>query len=529
MAIVSPPPIQPLGLPESELERRCEILQSKLSTLWETISKFTGKEQTIVVVPSLTLEFELMGAELQGYEERMLFMLLLLRQPRARLIYVTSQTILPWTLDYYLSLMPGVINQHARARFFNIAVEDRSSRPLTVKLLERPNVCEKIRSLILDPEWAHLVPFNVTVDERNLSLRLGIPIYGAEPKFSHLGSKTGSRTIFSEAGISYPMGYEDVHSFDDVLDALTKIRKHKKHVTGAMVKLNDSVSGQGNAVIDLANLPDPSLNDPEVIKRLQERLELMNIESKIPIDKFFEMLEQSGGIVEERIQGSELRSPSVQMRITPLGETEVLSSHDQLLGGPNSQTFLGSRFPADPGYGSQICKEARKVGERLAKLGVLGRFAVDFVVVRAPGGHWHSYAIEINLRKGGTTHPFLILQYLTEGSFDEEQGVFRAPTGEKKYYVSSDNLQDSLYRLFTPQDLIDILITQGLHFDQAHQTGVLIHMLATIGENGRFGAVAVENSPEQALELFNRLQFVVKEAGRKAMQLPRLPEYKRKS
>src|SRR5262249_60881372 len=94
-------------------------------------------------------------------------------------------------------------------------------------------------------------------------------------------------------------------------------------------------------------------------------------------------LEQLGGVVEERVAGEEFRSPSVQLRITPLGEVELLSTHDQLLGGPGGQRYLGCRFPADSAYAPIITREAKKVGTRLAKEGVLGRFAIDFVVVRS--------------------------------------------------------------------------------------------------------------------------------------------------
>ena len=65
------------------------------------------------------------------------------------------------TLDYYLSIMPGVITSHALERFFNVTPEDRTPRPLTTKLLERPNVCEHIRSLILDLNRAHLITYCV--------------------------------------------------------------------------------------------------------------------------------------------------------------------------------------------------------------------------------------------------------------------------------------------------------------------------------------------------------------------------------
>ena len=50
-------------------------------------------------------------------------------------------------------------------------------------------------------------------------------------------------------------------------------------------------------------------------------------------ETFCERLERYGGVVEERIAGEEFRSPSVQLRVTPLGEVELLSTHDQLLGG----------------------------------------------------------------------------------------------------------------------------------------------------------------------------------------------------
>ncbi len=523
MAMTPPLEIPPLGVSEDEAQRRFEALQQKLIPHWERIRRITDSEQTIVVVPSQTIDFDCQGAEMQAYEERMLFMLLLLRQPRARLVYTTSQTILPSTLDYYLSLMPGVINSHALERFFNVAVEDRTARPLTVKLLERPHVCERIRSLIPDPDRAHLVAFNVTTYERDLALRLGIPIFGADPKFWPLGSKTGSREIFEAAGVPYPLGHENLHSFEDVHRGLSEMRRAKPGLASAMVKLNEGVSGEGNAVVDLIGLPDPESADAALA--LEERIRGMQfVLSTVTLDGFFQTMSDLGGIVEERIQGKDLCSPSVQMRVTPLGEVEVLSTHDQLLGGPSGQSFLGSRFPADPRYGPLIGSDARMIGDQLAKRGVLGRFAIDFVVMRDDTGKWVAYAIEINLRKGGTTHPFLILQFLTNGAYDEKSGTFRAPSGLEKFYVTSDHLESTLYHAFAPSELFDILIRHGLHFDQARQTGILVHMLATIGENGRFGVVAVGDTPEHAQDLYDQVQEVVTEEAREALKARELPD-----
>src|SRR5437762_12046191 len=112
-------------------------LQKKLVPLWKSIERFNQDPQTIVVVPSMSIDAIDSGAVIQAYEERFLFLLLLLRQPRARLIYVTSRTILPSIIDYYLDLLPGVIPSHARQRLFLPSPMDGSVRPLSEKLLER--------------------------------------------------------------------------------------------------------------------------------------------------------------------------------------------------------------------------------------------------------------------------------------------------------------------------------------------------------------------------------------------------------
>jgi len=523
---LEPLDIPPLGVSEHEAEIRFDKLQAKLIPLWKSIRGLDPKnqgEQTVVVVPSQSIEFDCQGAEMQSYEERFLFILMLLRQPRTRMIYVTSQTILPTTLDYYLSLMPGVITSHARERFINVSIEDRSPRPLTRKLLERPHLCEKIRSLVLDLDRAHLITYTVTLQERDLALRLGIPLYGSDPSLFYLGSKSGSREVFARAGVSYPIGFENLRSLDDVGTKLREMQRGKPSIKKAMVKLNDSISGEGNAVIDLEGLPNP--DDSSYLLALEERIQNMLYEApSVNFEKFFQGMREMGGIVEERIQGRDFLSPSTQMRISPLGDLEILSTHDQILGGPSGGSFLGSRFPANPAYGPLIASEAEKIGERLADLGALGAFAVDFVVVRGDNDEWQSYAIEINLRLGGTTHPFQILQFLTEGQFYPEEGVFRAPSGQEKCYVASDHIESTLYRAFTPNDLFDIIIRMGVHFDHAKQTGILLHMLPTVAENGRFGVVAVGNSQEHASELYEEVQSAIQEEAKQVTTPPPLPK-----
>jgi PGM1 C-terminal domain len=502
-------------------------LQKKLVPLWKSIERFNQDPQTIVVVPSMSIDAIDSGAVMQAYEERFLFLLLLLRQPRARLIYVTSRTILPSIIDYYLDLLPGVIPSHARQRLFLPSPMDGSARPLTEKLLERPRLIAHIRSLIMDPDRAHLVPFNTTNREKELALRLGIPMYGADPKFFPLGTKSGCRKIFMDEDVPYPLGREDISGKEDLIEAIAQMRMTKPSIKQVMVKLNEGVSGEGNAVIDLTGVPPACAEamadrpvagggDPGSDKAaLEDRLRAMKFELQgATYESYMKKLQERKGVVEERIMGEEFRSPSVQLRVTPLGKVELLSTHDQLLGGPTGQSYLGCVFPADTAYAPLITREAAKIGRRLAKEGVIGRFALDFVVVRAKDGTWEPYAIEINLRKGGTTHPFLTLQFLTDGTYDTETGIFTAPNGQQKFFVASDHVESPRYRTLTPDDLFDIVVWHNLHFDQTRQTGVVFHMMSALGELGRTGLTAVGNSHEDAKATYNRAIAVLDEETR---------------
>jgi hypothetical protein len=483
--------------------------------LWKSIRAMSQDEQTIVVVPSLSIDAaDLYGSVLQAYEERLLFLLLLLRQPRARLVYVTSQRIHPSVIDYYLDLLPGVIPAHARRRLFLPSPMDGTPRPLSEKLLERPRLLEEIRSLIRDPDRAHLVPYNTTEAERDLAIELGIPMYGADPRHFPLGTKSGCRKLFAEEGVPHPIGFQDLRTIDEAVASLARMRAARPGVAEAMVKLNEGVSGEGNAVVDLGDLPPPGTEGERAA--LQERIRRMRFElEEVTFDDYARKLEERGGIVEERISGQEFRSPSVQLRVTPLGEVELLSTHDQILGGPSGQSYIGARFPADTAYAAAITREGSKIGHRLAAEGVIGRFALDFVAVRKDGG-WDPYAIELNLRKGGTTHPFLTLQFLTDGMYDPEAAEFRAPSGRPKCFVASDHLESETYRGLTPDGLFDIVVRRGLHFDQSRQTGVVFHMMTALPERGRVGLTAIGESHQQADELYERIVSALDEEAASA-------------
>jgi hypothetical protein len=483
-------------------------LQKRLRALWPsvTLRSIGDVERTVVVVHSISMDVpDQLIPVFPAYEERFLCLVLsLLRSRNSRVIYVTSQPILPRLIDYYFGLVPELDTPEARSRFAVVSLVDGRNLPLTRKLLARPGAIERIRTLIGKPEVAMVLPFATSDDEVELAVRLGIPLYGADPALEWLGTKSGSRRVFADEGVPHARGFE-VAGEPDVLTALKELRGFRPGLNTAVLKLDRGVSGLGNALLDVGGALDAG--------GLEPALELEDTEQAVA--DYLVALADQGGIVEERIEGEDFRSPSTQLRISPSGQVDILSTHDQVLGGPHGQTYFGCRFPADPEYAPRIAVEALKVGRRLAREGVIGRCAVDFVAVREKG-EWQPYGIEINLRCGGTTHPFMAISTLTDGIYDPLAGEFRTRLGDIKHYVATDHLDAPAYSALTPDDLLDVVAERHLGWDAQRETGVALHMVSALAVAGRIGLTAIGDTPSEAQALYRELKQTLDSAAAKA-------------
>ena len=161
--------LYPEWTPEREIAE-FQRLKGRMLEVWQAIGGNEGEAAyTSVVVPSLTLDQgelrKVAGAAF--YEERLLFLLMRLRNPRARIVYVTSQPVHPLVLEYYLQLLAGIPASHARSRLTLLCAYDASGRSLTEKILERPRLIDRIRAGIHDPSRAFLTVFNSTPLERS--------------------------------------------------------------------------------------------------------------------------------------------------------------------------------------------------------------------------------------------------------------------------------------------------------------------------------------------------------------------------
>ncbi len=494
--IPKPPFLKDLT-PEQELAE-FQRLKPRLARVWDSLTMREEEPHTSVVVPSLTLDQselrKITGASF--YEERLLFLLIRLRNPRARMVYVTSQPIHPIILEYYLQFLAGIPASHARSRLTLLCADDASSRSLTEKVLERPRLIERIRAGIVDPSKAYLTVFNSTPHERKLAVLLGIPLNGCDPQLSHLGTKSGSRKAFREAGVELPLGFEDLRTPHELEEALSELRARRPGLRRAVIKLDESFSGEGNALLRF-----PESSSREALREALRQVEF-SVPSETP-EAYFEKFSRMGGVAEEFLEAGEKLSPSAQLRIGPHGEVEPISTHDQILGGPSGQVFLGCRFPARDDYRRCIQDLGLRIGAVLAREGAVSRFGVDFLVYRdQPAQEWRTAALEINLRMGGTTHPYLALQFLTGGRLDRESGLFLSPGGHAKYYKATDNLFSERYRGLLPEDLVDILTVNKLHYSHNSESGVLFHLIGALSEFGKLGVTAIANSPGQVDALY---------------------------
>ena len=197
-------------------------------------------------------------------------------------------------------------------------------------------------------------------------------------------------------GCRLPRGSEDVHDLEAVCAAKAAIVAAEPDAVGVVVKHDNSGAGDGNVVVRFDGRRDPL----EQVREVWAGLPAWYVDDL-----------RAGGVVEQLHDAARYSSPSAQVDLRPDGGVTVLATHEQLVGGDNGQVFLGCRFPADPAYAARLGAYAASVGAVLAAEGCRGRVAVDFVATHAAAdddaGGWDVRALEVNLRKGGTTHPLL--------------------------------------------------------------------------------------------------------------------------
>jgi hypothetical protein len=471
-------------------------VQQRLAEALRANTVRSGVEHVMISMASYSVGESLLShyaERIPAMEHRYLHSLTVLNRIDAcECVFVCSQAPEPDVLAYYEELVSPHRITDLRSRVRCIVVGDRSARSLSAKLLDRPDLLDELRRIVGD-RVALIEPWNVTEHEVAVACAIGVPINGSDPSLRPAAFKSAGRRLFAAAGVPTPPGGEDVCGVDGVVDAVRSIRARRPEVRRVVVKHDDSGAGDGNwilAVVDDAGAP---LADEAIAAAVRA----------LP-DWYLNDL-AAGGVVEELVEADEVRSPSAQLDVHPDGSARVLATHDQIVGGDNGQVYVGCRFPADAAYASELATIGDAVGEQLGRLGALGRASVDTVAARH-GGRWELSALEINLRKGGTTHPFCALRNLVPGRYDAAGGQWIADAdGAPRAYRSTDNVVDPAWTGRAAADVIATVRDAGLQFDPATGTGVVLHMLSCLAVDGRFGATAIARSPAEADDVFDAM------------------------
>jgi hypothetical protein len=133
-----------------------------------------------------------------------------------------------------------------------------------------------------------------------------------------------------------PDGFEHLRDEQDVMEAVIELKRRRPEVRRMVVKLNEGFSGEGNAVFPCEDAPEGRELAQWVRDELPRRIRFEASDESW--ERYCHKFTEMGGIVECFVEGTEVRSPSVQCRIDPLGEVTIISTHDQVLGGPHGQT-----------------------------------------------------------------------------------------------------------------------------------------------------------------------------------------------
>ena len=473
--------------------------------------------RTIVSVQSVSLG-GLTARYLQGlnyFEERNFYLLDLLRNENCQCLVVLSEDI--DRKFHENALKEGVracgLNADDLARRWKtlfVPSDGRSS--LSEALLRSSDALQSLRLAMRDCPNPMLDFWAVSELEIELARTLGIPHFGLSADFLSVDSKSNGRIIFRELGIQLPKGGDGIFSLEHVRQALTETAA-RSDAGAFLVKLNCEEAGNG-----IARIPRSKISLP-----LPEFTDALEISKNIPVTAFVAQIPERGAVVEEFIEAPVMSFPSVKMSIAPDGRVMNLATHDQVL---NGMAYAGSRFPADDEYRHELIGHGYRIGAHLSAKGVRGIVSADFMATRqSPADRWSLWGLEINARKGATTHPYFWTRCLTGASYDETTGELRCATGPVCYrsseYIQAHGLSD-----IGAGELIRAVRDAGLDYDPLARRGTLVHMATCLRRFSKFGATFIGSSDAEVDELHARTVRLVHQLVKKRLDLPKIdPPY----
>lgn len=474
--------------------------RTRLKNIFSRLQR--NKSIHVVCIPSLTFNQEDIKSVLgfKHYETRSLWQVLMAKSSNIKITFVTSVDIQEDVINYYLNLLPNIEEARSRINIFKISdVDQRFS--LVENILNNEKNVKGIEKLI-DSKESFLLSFMSSEFENELAEKLDIPNWGCLEELSYYQTKSGNREIFEEAKVKYADGYNNISSESELVESILNLKDKYPNAQRFVVKLDHGVSGDGNAIFSFTPKFESLITDTKKAEYIWKRLENMKFQAKDMNWTQFKEKISIGTIVELFLEGSKKTSPSVQGRIHPDGSVEIISTHEQVLD-ESGMKYLGCVFPAKSEFRSFITHQAYKIGRVMKNKGISGYFAVDFLVFSNKGKR-ESSVIEINVRQGGTTHPYQTAKLLTDSKYYVASGLLINPEGKPVYYRSNDNLilenpQND------PQAFLDYMQSNGIFFDKEKKIGAVFHLLSALEDYGKVGYTVIGHDLESVEKISNKI------------------------
>lgn len=455
-----------------------------------------SEDRTIVLIPNIVAGdyISTFYSGLQYFEERYLYFLLYLSQPKTKLVLVLTDTL---DKDYYSYLLQhtsfatGYSIKELQTRITLIRIPTTTYTNVVDEINNNDEYIERIKQHCNENTYIEF--WRVVEEAIEVANKLELPWYGLSKKAISANLKDGSKQIFAESGVKHAQGlnrtmytkqelYQGVKDFMKICSA--------EHF---FIKINDSASGLGVIKINR------SIGEHD----FETFMQTIDLPEGQDINHFFKCATDQGLIIEEFIAANHADSPSVQFEITPDGTIKNVASHDQII--INDVEFDGLYFPANEKYKENIIKMGFKVAKTLQNQGALGFVAIDMLVTDTND----IYAIEINARKGGSNHTHYWAKLLTHATYNEEKGMLECDKGDVVYRGTEQFLKEDFLKKISISDFLSHISSKGLDYNHQTKRGVFIHLLSFLPLHGKFGCTIIGRDKADVQELEEDLKKAV--------------------
>ena len=185
------------------------------------------------------------------------------------------------------------------------------------------------------------------------------------------------------------------------------------------------------------------------------------------------------------------------MRVLPDRTVELLSTHDQLLGGASGQKYLGCVFPADPAYSRLISEPAMAVGGSSPSAACWGGSPSTSSRSGTPRTTGRRTRSSSTSARAGPPTPSSPCSTSSVGRTTATRGSTVRHRERPSTSSRPTTSRTTGSRALTTRDVFDVMARKRLHFDHSRKTGVVFHMLSCVTECGRLGMTAIGDSPER--------------------------------